>query len=905
MDKEVNTNSLTPNTASPVNSVTLHTRDAEYAKLPREMALAAVEERIEKYGTKECPIVRDTDQKLQAWYQYLVRLHLQDAHVKQWLRSQSSSQSSVSAHQNDSHHVVREAESVAYGSQNRKDMETTGVTNQYTFDSVLQPTSILPQLTSVPLNPSVHGDLDVSQEPQWDETSISTRTTELSEARVSILPQIVQDQTTKVVNHWILYLERLLQQHQELQQLQRQQPQQQEPLVSSVSVLMVDDTRPCYRIASSSSTKCLPQGVERSSSEVRTNSTSAERLETRSPRRSDPNIISLAEGMLKNSEVLAETDAPQKCASRQQKSETRQTSVKDTANLLDVAAEEIGPPSQKMLTPDAKVAKEVATEDQSVYGAYIHSHQLPISHDRNLFLLRITRITYQCTYRPNPMMESPKNINDRRDANPDGKCTRREPHVLVTFQAQLPSIQSVFQYSFPEPSKRCSTGLQLGFTCSLNNGELLLPDFEGAEVVEKLDSWEQAAHMPGLRWQILSALRATVSLMLERIRKNGISAIDIDVDYVFFPICREFRLHHPRGHQKGASVDMSTLGPEITTHQLDCNARIKVTKSKEVEKGLCIRGQSHWSNVESCTETNRQQSLLCQQNQSDGYRSLEGVSADVRCSRISKSLYNPGVERSHTDGSDFDPTLHHRSTSRNNSVPGRNGQYRNVADSMPRSVNRRAEEIGIPYRRLLTNTRSMSTPSSPTRFVQYSKVRDDYRQKLIRERTETMPKSPGCNIAKLSALKHTVDMPTKSDSTSEERKPSSYLQRVIQEVTKRLQSSPHLPIVVMPWSARTTDNCAPTGRTREVIPVAFQLPQPNVTFVCLNSMEDQFPRVFTAPKKGALIVLTFDMEEITTKDAAIQPRCMRSVTITGPKPGYVLLITSDNEYTYIPIGQAT
>ncbi|VDP78140.1 unnamed protein product [Echinostoma caproni] len=161
--------------------------------------------------------------------------------------------------------------------------------------------------------------------------------------------------------------------------------------------------------------------------------------------------------------------------------------------------------------------------------------------NRDRFLVRVIRVTYQCSCRVNPSSEQAKVIDPKKTGCHNKECKNKEPRTYVTFQAQLPSISLSLRSSVAGVSLSPATGLRLGFSCSLSSQGPALQDFASPKVAERLDAWEQAGNMPGFRCQVLSALHDTVGMMLQRIRDEGVHAIKLDTDYVFYPPAKELR----------------------------------------------------------------------------------------------------------------------------------------------------------------------------------------------------------------------------------------------------------------------------------------------------------------------------------------------------------------------------
>ncbi|OON21382.1 hypothetical protein X801_02722, partial [Opisthorchis viverrini] len=230
-----------------------------------------------------------------------------------------------------------------------------------------------------------------------------------------------------------------------------------------------------------------------------------------------------------------------------------QSSVESDLRALDQFDQDPTDRSLVMRDPAAQFGEQEHPQmDATKFTADRHHLLRPRlrSHYRDRFLVRVIRITYQCSCRSNQPTEHTKAPEPKRFTCSGSDCKGNEPRTYVTFQAQLPSISSSFRATVPGNPLSHGTGLRLGFTCSLASRGPALQDFANPKVAERLDAWEQAGNMPGFRCQVLAALHDTVGLILQKVREEGVTAIALDTDYVFYPATGELSVACPPRHER-------------------------------------------------------------------------------------------------------------------------------------------------------------------------------------------------------------------------------------------------------------------------------------------------------------------------------------------------------------------
>lgn len=102
---------------------------------------------------------------------------------------------------------------------------------------------------------------------------------------------------------------------------------------------------------------------------------------------------------------------------------------------------------------------------------------------------------------------------------------------------------------------------------------------------------------------------------------------------------------------------------------------------------------------------------------------------------------------------------------------------------------------------------------------------------------------------------------------------------------------------------QTTDN-----KNSRKAPLVFQIPHSNSVFIGLPATSGVNPRVMTASPTNAVIVLpSLTTDQQLTQQSTSQQNCQYSpltntqpTILTGPKQGYLLIITPDNKYEYVP-----
>ncbi|KAF5405730.1 hypothetical protein PHET_00750 [Paragonimus heterotremus] len=184
----------------------------------------------------------------------------------------------------------------------------------------------------------------------------------------------------------------------------------------------------------------------------------------------------------------------------------------------------------------------------------------------------------------------------------------------------------------------------------------------------------------------------------------------------------------------------------------------------------------------------------------------------------------------------------------------------------------------------------MSTPASPTKFLN--------NRRLTNPRFEPNQNygSP-TTVTENPSVTQTVSTtpPTATETVVGTTEQQSQLNTVMQEIANRLRTNPHLPLVLMPTHMDKGTGTNDENRTGS--PLIFQLPHPDSAFVCLPAGLHQLPRVVCASKNGTLVVIPAPTEA-RMNETATDPQ---PTIITGPRQGYILLITADNRFDYIPI----
>ncbi|KAF6775876.1 hypothetical protein AHF37_04912 [Paragonimus kellicotti] len=546
------------------------------------------------------------------------------------------------------------------------------------------------------------------------------------------------------------------------------------------------------------------------------------------------------------------------------------------------------------------------------------------THNRDRFLVRVLRITYQCACRPNPPVEQTKGAESRKMGCPSSECRTKKPRTYVTFQAQLPSITSSFRTCLSGNLITPATGLRLGFTCALDSEGPSLQDFANQKVAERLDAWEQGGNLPGFRCQVLSALHDTVGLMLQRIREDGFTAVTLDSDYLFYPPSSELRPANIRPRQSSASSDSSVT--RIAARNLSCvetsstdDAKERTfTTSERIEHDstTCVDQENPvWSELVSCVETTdlarRPRTWHQVQEATDRSPSPYGL-CDKQPTGLSPSesnalkqypvaLHIPGCWTSRSSPSPiscYSVSAGRTSATWTKSTDTLSPKHGPVnPDSFALSVMQRPGEVWINGRakmlshgRILHNDETMSTPASPTKFLN--------NRRLTNPRFEPNQNysSPTTVIENPSVTRTaSTTPPTATESVVGTTEQQSQLNTVLQEIANRLRTNPHLPLVLMPTHMDKGAGINEENRTGS--PLIFQLPHPDSAFVCLPASLHQLPRVVCASRNGTLVVIPAS-NEIRMNETATDPQ---PTIITGPRQGYILLITADNRFDYIPI----
>lgn len=212
--------------------------------------------------------------------------------------------------------------------------------------------------------------------------------------------------------------------------------------------------------------------------------------------------------------------------------------------------------------------------------------------------------------------------------------------------------------------------------------------------------------------------------------------------------------------------------------------------------------------------------------------------------------------------------------------------------------NKLLRSLGAPY----------STPVSPTRFIMGESTNQN--QSNDYEANNLQPSASTEMVGKLERPKNPSPEYLQSTANSEQKR--DYLSKILQEISNCLHTNPQYPIVIMPTPQmlnfsehqQATDN-----KNSKKAPLVFQIPHSNSVFIGLPATSGVNPRVMTASPTNAVIVLpslTTD-QQLTQQSTSQQQNCQYSplaytqpTILTGPKQGYLLIITPDNKYEYVP-----
>uniref|UniRef100_A0A095ANJ8 Uncharacterized protein n=1 Tax=Schistosoma haematobium TaxID=6185 RepID=A0A095ANJ8_SCHHA len=579
------------------------------------------------------------------------------------------------------------------------------------------------------------------------------------------------------------------------------------------------------------------------------------------------------------------------------------------------------------------------------------------SHHRDRFVVRITSVTHRCSCRSNTPNHN--RTTDSKSNQCQGKeCKLSEPRIYVTFQTQLPSL------SPPDNARKHGrhshhiplTGLRLGFSCPLTSQGPPMSDFETPKVAERFDSWEQAGNRPGFRVQILTALQHTVRQMLELIRTKGFSAIKLDTDYVFFPPAADLqvmgleRIRHeiknePKNHSFNTKLSESlnytekpeqSIWSEVMSESEDSNTdTVFNTNSLSIPRNrprtwYQSPGQNSLSTSPSIilTKNNSDYRIneITDMVENDHYHSIDKhINIDDNNDNNSNDICYPmssstiGISSNqpiqNTCWCTSNPTqysLYHKpghnsflSTSQiaiNPNVQMNYSPYTMIDERcwLNKSINtpnKLLRSLGAPY----------STPVSPTQFILRESTNqnqsNDYEASNLQASASTEL------VGKLEKPK--IPTPEYLQSTTNSEQKRDYLSKILQEISNCLHTNPQYPIVIMPTSQmlnfsenqQTTDN-----KNSRKAPLVFQIPHSNSVFIGLPATSGVNPRVMTASPTNAVIVLpSLTTDQQLTQQSTSQQNCQYSsltnaqpTILTGPKQGYLLIITPDNKYEYVP-----
>ncbi|TPP59833.1 hypothetical protein FGIG_05443 [Fasciola gigantica] len=583
--------------------------------------------------------------------------------------------------------------------------------------------------------------------------------------------------------------------------------------------------------------------------------------------------------------------------------------------------------------------------------------------NRDRFLVRVIRVTYQCSCRSNPSSDQVRVIDSKRENCQSKECKGKEPRTYVTFQAQLPSISLSMRSNIPGITFSPATGLRLGFSCSLSSQGPALQDFASPKVAERLDAWEKAGNMPGFRCQVLSALHDTVGMMLQRIRDEGVQAIKLDTDYVFYPPAKELRPAIPRRRQLSSSSDSSitrmATRHRLTTAPTETNASIVQQASSsprfdpENPSTTGAPVQKVWSEVFNCYETTdphrrprtwHHEPNLVNQGHSPQDQTVNTDSQPPG----SQSFISNGM--SHLVAPEITRRMARRLTpsplgcqrvvpEKFNSLQYGSGTWSNYnsvhLQGLSSTTGAERPTTFVPetacntklisgvhalcYQQMINETSPQSMPTSPTKFLRTAEYHN-----LTVDTTRLEPQPPTMKLSNsyktapnspfteaTAVRKKTISPSTQCNYFAGTGTNTDYsgqqtpLDNIVHEIITRLQNNPQLPLVVMPASGSNVMSTSaqltssePSPRSSPA-PLIFQLPHPDAAFVCLPASPEQMPRVVTAPKSGTLVVIPASSVSGSSEPNPPQPQ--QPLVLTGPRPGYFLMITSENRFEYVPI----
>ncbi|KAH8859441.1 hypothetical protein KSF78_0006942 [Schistosoma japonicum] len=213
------------------------------------------------------------------------------------------------------------------------------------------------------------------------------------------------------------------------------------------------------------------------------------------------------------------------------------------------------------------------------------------------------------------------------------------------------------------------------------------------------------------------------------------------------------------------------------------------------------------------------------------------------------------------------------------------------------TTNKLLRSLGAPY----------STPVSPTQFI------------LGESSNRNPPNDYKINQLETSAsseLLRKSERPEKSENftsenlqnTDNSKQKRDYLSKILQEISNCLHTNPQYPIVIMPTleTLNTTEHGQTMNTDNRKPPLVFQIPHSNSVFIGLPATSGVNPRVMTASPTNAVVILP-SPPSTTNQQSTTQQYCQhppltntQPTILTGPKQGYLLIITPDNKYEYIP-----
>ncbi|CAH8493567.1 unnamed protein product [Heterobilharzia americana] len=207
-----------------------------------------------------------------------------------------------------------------------------------------------------------------------------------------------------------------------------------------------------------------------------------------------------------------------------------------------------------------------------------------------------------------------------------------------------------------------------------------------------------------------------------------------------------------------------------------------------------------------------------------------------------------------------------------------------------------------------------STPVSPTPFIlgepmNRNKIHNckmNVHQTLVSSQTATkleISRTPEiCASERFYTINNTEQKPEINGRLD-------HLSKILREISNCLHTNPQYPVVIMPtYNMLSSSGNEQTNDTNnKATPLVFQIPHSDSVFVGLPATSGVNPRVMTASPTNAVVILpSVSTNEIMQQSTSQQhqdylPSSGTQPTIlTGPKQGYLLIITPDNKYEYVP-----